>query len=181
MFEGNTIVGKEQQLMEDLLRREQEKLKEMGEEIKKNLGKDSAVAKLMDQIKIEVIEEGLRIELLEGANSFFFAVGNAQLHPDAVRVLTIVAKEIGKMPNKVVIEGHTDSRQYSTIVGYTNFELSVDRANSARRVLAVNGLQKNQITEIRGYADTRLRNIADPYDITNRRISIIIKHETHKR
>jgi chemotaxis protein MotB len=105
-------------------------------------------------------------------------VGTAKLKPDAIRVLVIIAKEIGKLSNKVVVEGHTDSRQYSQVDGYTNFELSADRANSARRVLQTNGLATEQIDEIRGYADTRLRNTHDPYDATNRRISIIIKkHE----
>jgi chemotaxis protein MotB len=147
----------------------------MGKAITEGLGKDPSLANLKSQIKIEIIEEGMRIELLEASQSFFFDIGTATLKPEAIRVLSIISKEVGKMPNKVAVEGHTDSRQYSHVDGYTNFELSTDRANSARRVLAVKGLQETQIDEIRGYADTRLRNKKDPLDVTNRRISIIIK------
>jgi len=93
--------------------------------------------------------------------------------------LRTIARQIGKLPNKVIVEGHTDSRQYSSVVGYTNYELSADRANSARRILATNGLRDQQILEIRGYADTRLRNTEDPFDAANRRISIIITYNNY--
>ena len=97
---------------------------------------------------------------------------------DAVEVLSIVAAEIGKLPNHLVLEGHTDSRKYARSDGYTNFELSADRANSARRVLVTHGVDERQVDEVRGYADTHLRNIADPFDVTNRRISILIKTDS---
>ena len=165
---------------EELLKREKQKLEEMGKTIENNLSKDPSLANLKSQIKIEVVDEGLRIEMMESNSAFFFDIGTAKLKPEAIKILVIIAKEIGTMSNKVVIEGHTDRRQYSSINGYTNFELSSDRANSARRILAVNGLQPGQLDEIRGYADTRLRNAKDPYDATNRRISIIIKKKEQK-
>lgn len=179
MFEGSNLVGKEQ-LLDETLRREEQKLKEMGETILKDLGKDESLSKMMDQIKIEKVEEGMRIELLEASKAFFFDVGTFTLKPDAIRILTVIAAEVGKLPNKVIVEGHTDSRPYSRADGYTNFELSAERANSARRVLVVRGLRDYQIDEVRGYADTRLRNKQDPLDVTNRRISIIIKWQGRK-
>ncbi|MBI3579711.1 MAG: OmpA family protein, partial [Ignavibacteriales bacterium] len=94
------------------------------------------------------------------------------------KVLSTIAHEVGKLPNKVIVEGHTDSRPYSNSNGYTNFELSADRANSARRVLITNGVRKDQITEVRGYADSKLKNQADPFDAANRRTSIIIQFES---
>ncbi|HVN48895.1 MAG TPA: flagellar motor protein MotB [Bacteroidota bacterium] len=154
---------------------DQARLEAMGKTIMEGLSKDPSLAGLKNQINIEVVDEGLRIELREASQSFFFDIGTAKLKEEAVRILTIMAKEIGKLPNRVIIEGHTDSRQYSQGNDYTNFELSADRANSARRVLVTNGLWENQITQVRGYADSQLRNKKDPYDITNRRISIIIK------
>jgi len=180
MFQGSNLVGKEQ-ILDEYLRRDEQKLKEMTESILKNLGKDQSVSKLIDQIKIDTVEEGMRIELLEATKAYFFDVGTATLKPEATRVLSIIAAEVGKLPNKVIVEGHTDSRPYSRADGYTNFELSAERANSARRVLVVNGVREHQIDEVRGYADTRLRDAKDPFDITNRRISIIIEWQDGKR
>ncbi len=180
MFQGSNLVGKEQ-VLDEYLKRDEEKLKEMTESILKNLGKDASLSNLIDQIKVDTVEEGMRIELLEATKAYFFDVGTATLKPEAIRVLTIIAKEVGKLPNKVIIDGHTDSRPYSRADGYTNFELSADRANSARRILVVNGLKEHQIDEVRGYADSRLRNAKDPYDVTNRRISIIIEWQDGKQ
>jgi chemotaxis protein MotB len=160
---------------------EQERLETMGKSIMEGLSKDPTLAGLKNQIKIEVVDEGLRIELREASQSFFFDIGTAKLKDEATRILAIMAQEIGKLPNKVIIEGHTDSRQYSQVDGYTNFELSADRANSARRVLATKGLRENQIAQVRGYADSQLRDKKDPYDVTNRRISIIIKKMEGKK
>jgi len=130
---------------------------------------------LIESLKIEITSEGLRIELLEDKESLFFKVGSAQLTPQAVEILKILGKEIGKLPNNVVIEGHTDSRKYSGKTIYSNWELSADRANSARRVLTQSGLWDGQITEVIGYADTKLRNPQNPFDLVNRRVSILIK------
>jgi chemotaxis protein MotB len=160
---------------------EQERLETMGKTIMEGLSKDPTLTGLKNQIKIEVIDEGLRIELREASQSFFFDIGTAKLKDEAVRILTIIAQEVGKLPNKVIVEGHTDSRQYSRVDGYTNFELSADRANSARRVLATKGLRDSQIAQVRGYADSQLRDKNDPYDVINRRISIIIKKMEGKK
>lgn len=130
---------------------------------------------LIESLKIEITSEGLRIELLEDKESLFFKVGSAQLTPQAIEILKILGKEIGKLPNNVVIEGHTDSRKYSGKTAYTNWELSADRANSARRVLFQAGLWDGQIAQVVGYADTKLRNPQNPFDLVNRRVSILIK------
>jgi len=86
------------------------------------------------------------------------------------------------LPNKIIIEGHTDSRPYpGGSSGYTNFELSADRANSARRALTSGDLPDKQIDQVRGYADRRLRDSKDPYSFVNRRISIIVKYLDDKK
>lgn len=165
---------------EDAMRQaQQNRLMRMGHEILREIGSGPYAEIFLEQITFEIFEEGLRIELLETTESIFFDIGTAKLKPDAENVLRTIARQIGKLPNQVIIEGHTDSRQYSSLVGYTNYELSADRANSARRVLATSGLRDQQIVEIRGYADTRLRNIHDPYDAANRRISIIITYNNN--
>ena len=76
----------------------------------------------------------------------------------------------------MLIEGHTDSRQYANREGYTNWELSADRANAVRRVMEKAGLREQQLREVRGYADKQLRNAADPLDAGNRRVSILVRH-----
>ncbi len=176
IFSGSNLVGQEF-AVDPALKREHEEMAKIGEAIRESLSQDPSLALLKDQVTIQIVQEGMRIELLEGTNAFFFDVGTATLKPAARKVLQIIAAEIGKLPNKVVVEGHTDSRPYSRLDGYTNFELSADRANSARRVLVTSGLKPGQMDEIRGYADKRLRNTVDPFDVTNRRVSIIVKNE----
>jgi chemotaxis protein MotB len=88
----------------------------------------------------------------------------------------MLAAELGKLPNKVSIEGHTDAKPFSTSGTYTNWELSADRANAARRVMQENGLGPAQVTQVRGYADQRLRKADDPENPCNRRISVIVQY-----
>lgn len=166
---------------EDFLKQETQRLKQMGDSIIQELQKTPSLAALSKQIKIEIVKEGLRIELLESSESFFFDVGTANLKPEAGQVLEVIARELAQRKNHLVIEGHTDSRQYLQETGYTNFELSADRSNSARRVLVSSGVKYNQIDEVRGYADTRLRNVQDPMDASNRRISLLVKFEEAPR
>jgi chemotaxis protein MotB len=176
VLEGAASLPKPE-LKEEFLKREAQKLEQMGKEIMQELRKNPKLEGLSKQIQIEIVKEGLRIELVETSESFFFDIGTANLKPDAKGVLTVIAKELSKLPNRIVFEGHTDSRQYSTENGYTNFELSSDRANSARRMLVNEGVRYSQIDEVRGYGDTRLRNAKDPLDASNRRISLLVKFE----
>jgi chemotaxis protein MotB len=109
----------------------------------------------------------------------FFEIGTSVLKPEAQKLLREIGKNLVVIPNKLIIEGHTDSRPYSNDGrGYTNFELSTDRSNSARRVIISGGLDESRIDEVRGYADTRLMDKKDPFNLVNRRISIIIKFAT---
>jgi len=131
--------------------------------------------KLLSSIKIEMTKEGLRIELIESTESLFFEVGSAKLRAEAINILKALAQEIGKLPNYVEVEGHTDSRAYSTKTGYNNWDLSTDRALAARRILDTSGLWDGQIIKVTGFADKKLRNPENPFDASNRRISILIK------
>lgn len=174
---GRNLIPTPPTIEEAIRQAQQNRLLRMQQEILERISRSEYASILLEQITFEIVEEGLRIELMETSESFFFDIGTSKLKPEAIDVLQTIAQEVGKLPNKVIIEGHTDSRQYSTVDGYTNFELSADRANSARRVLATSGLRPGQIIEIRGHADTKLRNPRDPYDATNRRISIIITYQ----
>lgn len=130
---------------------------------------------LKPYVQIQIVDEGLRVELLESSQSVFFMTGSADLNPQARQLLSRIAKYLAKLPNRIIIEGHTDSRPFSG-GGMTNWELSVNRANSARRILEASGLRKGQIYEVRGYADNKLRVPNDPYHYSNRRISLLIAY-----
>jgi len=133
--------------------------------------------KLGSQIEMTVTSEGLRIELLESAQSTFFDSGSPELSASGKEALIALAKELGGVPNKISIEGHTDSRPLARHGGeYGNWELSVDRANSARRLMQESGLRADQVTQVRGYADQHLRKPDAPEDPSNRRISILVQY-----
>jgi chemotaxis protein MotB len=146
------------------------------EKLEKAIQQAKDLDKLKNQIEITVTPEGLRIELLESATGTFFDVGSPRLNQNGRELLDLLAQELGKLPNKISIEGHTDSKAYSGKGGYGNWELSTDRANSARRVMQQNGLGPKQVAQVRGYADQLLREPADPLDASNRRISILVQN-----
>ena len=127
------------------------------------------------QIKITLTTEGLRIDLLETEHGLFFEAGNPQPTQAGTELLKILAAELVKLPNKVAIEGHTDSKPFGR-PDYSNWELSADRANSARRILTASGLDDNRISQVRGFADQRLLTKDDPTNPSNRRISIIVRN-----
>lgn len=173
----------EPEIDEQILFREREKrrLEQMGDEIVNDIAGDSEYIGLMDQIQVEIIDEGLRIELVESTEDVFFQLGSAQLDSKAKMILKKVGQRLSSLANNIVIEGHTDARPLTSRGGlYTNYELSADRANSARRALMTGGLEQTQIDGIRGYADKRLKDKSDPFSLVNRRISIIVKFSEKK-
>ncbi len=91
-------------------------------------------------------------------------------------MLSLLAQELGKLPNQLSIEGHTDSKPYAGRREYGNWELSADRANAARRLMQHNGLRADQVSQVRGYADQMLRTPGQPLDASNRRISVIVQN-----
>jgi len=154
-------------------------LKQASEHIKEALNSMMGFAAMKNLVEIELTPEGLKIQLMEAMkskedSSYFFGSGSAVLSPWGEEILTLIAKELGKLDNKIVIEGHTDSRQFVSQTKYTNWELSADRANSARKLMEDNGLRPHQIWEIRGYADRQPRFKDHPEDARNRRIAIIV-------
>ncbi|MGE5680006.1 MAG: flagellar motor protein MotB [Bacillota bacterium] len=161
----------------DFKEKEKQKLALMGETISQELKQSPEFKDLQDQIKIEFVDEGLKIEIQDSYKDCFFEIGTSELKSEAKHLLERIGSELAKLQNNIMVEGHTDARPYSgNGVGYTNFELSAERANSARRALTMGGLKQTQVDEVRGYADKKLKNTQDPFDVTNRRISIIVKY-----
>jgi len=132
--------------------------------------------KFKDQVQMTVTGEGLRIELMESEVGTFFESGSAHPSGAGTDMLRMLSSELAKMPNRLLLEGHTDSKPFASKAGYSNWELSSDRANSARKLMQDSGLRSNQVAEVRGYADQRLRNPDDPNNASNRRVSIVVKY-----
>ncbi len=130
--------------------------------------------KLKNQVEITEAQDGLRIELLEGDKGTFFQSGSATPTDALSGFLRIIAPQLGKMQNRISIEGHTDSVPYSGLGVYTNWELSADRANAARRLLQANGVGTAQVGQVRGFADQMLRKPQAPTDSSNRRVTLIV-------
>jgi chemotaxis protein MotB len=131
---------------------------------------------LKDNVAMTVTGEGLRLELLESETGMFFETGNARPTAPANELLAKLAEELGKLHNPIVIEGHTDARPFSRPGSYDNWELAVDRANAARRMMQSMGVRADQIKQIRGYADQHLRMPQDPNNASNRRITVIVQY-----
>jgi chemotaxis protein MotB len=153
-----------------------ENMEKLKEELEKAVREVPNFEKLKNHIDMTVTNEGLRIELSESAAGTFFESGKANISGDGAELLTALALDLGKLPNKLALEGHTDSKQYPGGATYGNWELSTDRANAARRLMMQHGVGEGQVTQVRGFADQRLRHKEDPLDPSNRRISLIVQY-----
>lgn len=155
---------------------ERRKMQMVIERIERRLAEANFPGPLDGRIEMVLTRDGLRIELVEtGQGETFFTVGSATLTPAALRALELIAPEIADLSNDIVIEGHTDGLRYGTAT-YTNWELSVDRANAARRALEAVGVSGSRVVEVRGYADKQLRVATNSLDPRNRRVSILLRY-----
>jgi chemotaxis protein MotB len=146
--------------------------------IRARLEQEPEFKTLRKQIEFTVTPDGLRIDLLESERSSFFDSGSSVMRAETESILAVIAKELGNLSEAVVIEGHTDSRPYASSERYSNWELSTDRANAARRVMARSGLKETQVIGVRGLADRELRVPSAPLDPRNRRVSILVTRAT---
>ena len=160
-----------------------ENVQQLKEKLEQSLRSLPEFQKLKKQVQISITPEGLRVELLETERGLFFESGRPEPSSSGVQVLAVLARELARLKNEVVVEGHTDARPYrfSALNGYSNWELSVDRANSARRCMQDSGLSLEQVVQIRGFADKRLLNAADPFDSRNRRVSVVVEYGKDQR
>jgi chemotaxis protein MotB len=154
-----------------------QKFGSLATQIRQSLARNEALKKLGARVDVVVTKEGLRIELIEtGRGDVFFALGSAQMKPAAVIALRAIAPELEPLPNPVVIEGHTDAARFGGDAAFTNWELSAERANAARRVLAASGLSPERVAEVRGHAERHLKVPENPLDPSNRRISVLLRY-----
>jgi chemotaxis protein MotB len=150
-------------------------IENLKEKLQKAIQQNPEFDKLKNNVEMTVTGEGLRIELVESEKGLFFESGQPLPTGLGKDLLVKLAQELSKMSGPVALEGHTDSQRYGT-ENYTNWELSADRANAARRIMQSSGLKPSQVTQVRGFADQRLRIPANPTDPSNRRVSIIVQY-----
>jgi len=153
-----------------------EDMAKLGEKIRQALLSAPVFKNLKDNVEITVTSDGLRIELLESETGMFFESGRPVPTPGGTALITRLAEELGKLPNNLLLEGHTDSKPFSGDGSYSNWELSADRANSARKLMQAHGVRPEQVVQVRGYADRQLRHPDDPVSASNRRITVIVQY-----
>ena len=146
-------------------------------QIRERLGEIPSLAELRDQVEFTVTPEGLRIELVDADQSSFFDSGSSVLRGESNTLLGVIGRELSALENEIVIEGYTDSTPYASTARYTNWELSADRANAARRSMEQQGLPRARVASVIGHADRLLRHPDDPSNSRNRRVSILVKND----
>jgi chemotaxis protein MotB len=147
----------------------------MREKIVNQIDNSPRLKKYKSQLKIDVTDEGLRVLITDEANRPMFANASAEMQAYAQEIIKAIAPTFNELPNTISISGHTDSMPFANNNGtYTNWELSADRANAARRVLLAGGLKPDHLLRITGLADAVLLDPANPMNPINRRISIIL-------
>jgi chemotaxis protein MotB len=152
---------------------------ELQEAIKAAAKENPELAQIEDQVIIQVTDAGLSIQVLDAKKSkdLLFDLSSAELKPPLVDLLRRIAGLLAKLPNHVQVGGHTDSRPYPTASKKTNWELSFERANNARRVLQDAGLRPGQINKVLAYADSQPLVPENPMADENRRLSILAERE----
>lgn len=153
---------------------EKKKLEALMQDLKEAISKSQALAPYKDQLLLDVTPEGLRIQIVDAQNRPMFDLGSSRLKPYSTDILKEVALYLKTVPNRVSITGHTDVTPYAGISGYTNWDLSTDRANAARRALESAGYLTDQISRVTGLGSSVLYNKENPRDPVNRRISIVV-------
>lgn len=172
---GAPIVKKDVEAAAKLAhKQEKARLDQLMKQLNAAIQNSQALAPFKDQLLIDITPEGLRIQIVDKLNRPMFDLGSATLKPYTVRILGELGASINSVPNMISISGHTDDAPYSGDHDYSNWELSADRGNAARRALIAGGLQANKIARVVGLAAAVPFDRLHPGDPINRRISIIV-------
>ncbi|MCB9964066.1 MAG: flagellar motor protein MotB [Rhodospirillales bacterium] len=166
-----------EKFVEKLKAQEQARFKSIEEQIKQAIQSNPEMAKLAQNIIIDMTSEGLRIQMVDQEGASMFPSGSARMFQKTEGLLGMVADIIRTVPNDISVRGHTDSQKYSPGAEYTNWELSADRANSSRRVLLEHSIPEEKVANVQGKADTEHLFPDTPLDPRNRRVSIILLNE----
>src|SRR5690242_12110864 len=162
----------------ELALRDKMVLKELKLKIETAIASSATLSQFKNQLLIDITTEGLRVQIVDEQNRPMFAIGSAMLQPYTREIVHEIAKVLNEVPNRVSLSGHTDATPYSGGEGgYSNWELSADRSNSLRRELIAGGMEDKRIARVVGLSSSVLLDPTDPYNPTNRRVSIIVMNK----
>jgi chemotaxis protein MotB len=163
---------------QELARIEKQQLNELKGRLEAVIDTIPALKQFKNQLLIDITQDGLRIQIVDEQNRPMFAMGSAVPQPYARDILREIAKVVNDVPNRISISGHTDAHQYSNGErGYSNWELSADRANASRRELMAGGMDEKKIARVIGLSSSVLFDPKDARNPVNRRISIIVMNK----
>ena len=171
------IKSEEQKAAEaDAMAREEERrqLDALMQDLKEAINQSQALQPFKDQLLLDITPDGLRIQIVDAQNRPMFDLGSSRLKPYTTDILREVAQYLKTVSKRISITGHTDTTPYAGISGYTNWELSTDRANAARRALEAAGYDTGQIARVTGLSSSVLFDRDNPRSPVNRRISIVV-------
>jgi chemotaxis protein MotB len=160
---------------------DKQKLEVLKQMLQKAIAQSQALAPFKDQLLIDITPEGLRIQIIDAQNRPMFDLGSPELRDYTRTILVELAKYIDQVPNRVAISGHTDTTPYAAKNGYSNWELSTERANAARRALIEGGMREEKLARVVGLSSSVPFNRRDPADPKNRRISLVVLSQEAER
>ena len=160
-----------------LEREEGQRLQTLKAKIEATIEANPLLKKYKNQLLLDITSEGLRIQIVDEQNRPMFALAKAELQPYTRDILHIIAIVLNEVPNKIGLSGHTDSTPYLSDTGYSNWELSSERANASRRELVIGGMADSKVLRVVGLASAANLDRADPFNPINRRISIIVMNK----
>jgi chemotaxis protein MotB len=160
-----------------LQKEEADRLKTLKARIEATIEANPLLKKYKNQLLLDITSEGLRIQIVDEKNRPMFELAKAQLQPYTKEILHVMGIVLNEVPNKIGLSGHTDSTPYSSDAGYSNWELSSDRANASRREMIVGGLKDDKILRVVGLGSAANLDKADPFNPINRRISIVVMNK----
>jgi chemotaxis protein MotB len=166
-----------QALKADQRRAEISRLESLKKKVEEVLAASPKLAAMKSQIRLDMTRDGLRIQIVDEQNRPMFALAKTDLQPYTREILRVIGVVLNEVPNRIGLSGHTDSTPYLSDVGYSNWELSTERANASRRELILGGMNENKILRVVGLASAANLDRQDPFNPINRRISIIVMNK----
>ena len=154
------------------------KLEGLKKKIEEAIENNPSLKKFSNQLLLDITSDGLRIQIVDEQNRPMFALGKAELQPYTKTILREIGKMLNDVENKISLSGHTDAKPFpSGDKGYSNWELSADRANASRRELIIGGMDTNKVLQVIGLSSAVLFDKNEPLNPINRRISIVVMNE----
>lgn len=176
------VSSKTKRIIQERAERERIKLEGLKKKIEEAIEANPALKQYENQLLLDITNDGLRIQIVDEQNRPMFAIGRAELQPYTKTILREIGIMLNDVNNKISLSGHTDARQYPRgDKGYSNWELSADRANASRRELIAGGMDANKVLQVIGLSSAVMHDTNDPFNPVNRRISIVVMNEKAER